>query len=153
MVPNPQCGGKSSDKRTIGYYEGWNYQRPCGSESPNLQADMSKWEEKATERTNHIVHTDMEPEDIPLGWYTHINFAFALINPTTFRMAPMDDGTASRYKRVSNLKARQPGLEVWIAIGGWAMNDPGPYRTTFSDLVCAFSEPRPPLDHVFLLVN
>lgn len=107
VVPNPQCGGKSSDKRTIGYYEGWNYQRPCGN---------------------------MEPEDIPLGWYTHINFAFALINPTTFRMAPMDDGTASRYKRVSNLKARQPGLEVWIAIGGWAMNDPGPYRTTFSDL-------------------
>jgi chitinase len=78
----------------------------------------------------------MEPEDIPLGWYTHINFAFALIHPKTFRMAPMDDGTASRYKRVSNLKARQPGLEVWIAIGGWAMNDPGPYRTTFSDLVC-----------------
>ena len=23
---------------------------------------------------------------------------------------------------------------VWIAFGGWAMNDPGPYRTTFSDL-------------------
>jgi hypothetical protein len=33
VVPNPQCGGKSSDKRTIGYYEGWNYQRPCGSKS------------------------------------------------------------------------------------------------------------------------
>lgn len=76
----------------------------------------------------------MEPEDIPLGWYTHINFAFALIHPTTFRMAPMDEGTASRYKRVSALKAQQSGLEVWIAVGGWAMNDPGPYRTTFSDL-------------------
>ncbi|GKT65310.1 chitinase [Colletotrichum tofieldiae] len=106
-VPNPQCSGTSSDKRTIGYYEGWNYQRPCGN---------------------------MEPEDISLGWYTHINFAFALIDPVTYRIAPMDEGTASRYKRVSALKEQSPGLEVWIAIGGWAMNDPGPYRTTFSDL-------------------
>lgn len=76
----------------------------------------------------------MEPEDIPLGWYTHINFAFALVHPKTFRITHMDDGTASRYRRVSALKAKDPELQVWIAIGGWAMNDPGPYRTTFSDL-------------------
>lgn len=76
----------------------------------------------------------MEPEKIPLGYYTHINFAFALINPDTYRMDEMDSGTASRYRRVSALKERQNNLEVWIAIGGWAMNDPGPYRTAFSDL-------------------
>jgi chitinase len=76
----------------------------------------------------------MEPEDIPLGYYTHINFAFALIHPTTFRMDIMDEGTASRYRRVAELKAKQSNLQVWIAIGGWAMNDPGPYRTTFSDM-------------------
>ncbi|KAH7117368.1 glycoside hydrolase superfamily, partial [Dactylonectria macrodidyma] len=98
---------RTSDARTIGYYEGWNYQRPCGN---------------------------MEPEDIPLGYYTHINFAFALIDPDTFRMDVMDSGTASRYDRVTALKAKQPDLEVWIAIGGWAMNDPGEYRTVFSDL-------------------
>lgn len=46
----------------------------------------------------------------------------------------MDANTASLYSRVSKLKRLQPGLEVWIAIGGWAMNDPGPYRTAFSDL-------------------
>ncbi|KAL8730077.1 MAG: hypothetical protein Q9166_004276 [cf. Caloplaca sp. 2 TL-2023] len=76
----------------------------------------------------------MKPEDIPLGYYTHINFAFALIDPQTFRVAPMDDKTAALYKDVTGLKARQIDLEVWIAIGGWAMNDPGPMRTTFSDL-------------------
>ncbi|GAB0145998.1 hypothetical protein EsHS_00006412 [Epichloe bromicola] len=76
----------------------------------------------------------MTPEEIPLGYYTHINFAFALIDPETFRVAPMDLGTASLYRRVSALKARQPDLQVWIAIGGWAMNDPGPWRTVFSDL-------------------
>jgi chitinase len=114
-VASPKCdkANHSSDKRTIGYYEGWNYQRPCGN---------------------------MEPEKIPLGYYTHINFAFALINPDTNRLDPMDDGTASRYSRVSALKAQQDNLEVWIAIGGWAMNDPGKYRTVFSDL--AKSEKR-----------
>ncbi len=76
----------------------------------------------------------MEPEDIPLGYYTHINFAFALIHPTTFRIDAMSSATASLYSRVTRLKRKQPGLKVWIAIGGWAMNDPGPYRTTFSDL-------------------
>ncbi|KAL8801880.1 MAG: hypothetical protein Q9182_004169 [Xanthomendoza sp. 2 TL-2023] len=76
----------------------------------------------------------MKPEDIPLGYYTHINFAFALIDPQSFRIAPMDDQTASLYKDVTGLKNRQAGLQVWIAIGGWAMNDPGPMRTTFSDL-------------------
>ncbi|KAI1954495.1 hypothetical protein LOZ12_001146 [Ophidiomyces ophidiicola] len=76
----------------------------------------------------------MKPEDIPLGWYTHINFAFALIHPKTFRIDHMDAQTASLYRRVTKLKQKQPGLKVWIAIGGWAMNDPGPYRTTFSDL-------------------
>jgi chitinase len=76
----------------------------------------------------------MEPKDIPLGYYTHINFAFALVDPKTFHVAPMDAGTAEYYSAVTSLKQRQRGLEVWIAIGGWAMNDPGPYRTVFSDM-------------------
>lgn len=75
----------------------------------------------------------MTPEEIPLGYYTHINFAFALIDPKTFRVAPMDPGTASLYRRVSALKARQPDLQVWIAIGGWVMNDPRPWRTVFPE--------------------
>lgn len=56
----------------------------------------------------------MTPEEIPLGYYTHINFAFALINPTTFRMDHMDAQTATMYSRVTKLKQRQPSLEVWI---------------------------------------
>lgn len=76
----------------------------------------------------------MTPEKIPLGYYTHINFAFALIDPVSFNIAPMSDDVAALYSRVTALKARQPGLQVWISIGGWAMNDPGPTQTTFSDL-------------------
>ena len=76
----------------------------------------------------------MTPEKIPLGYYTHINFAFALIDPTTFNIAPMGSDVAALYKRVTYLKSRQPGLKVWISVGGWAMNDPGATHTTFSDL-------------------
>lgn len=108
-IASPECpiSQRTSDKRTVGYYEGWNLQRPCGT---------------------------MTPDNIPLGYYTHINFAFALVHPKTFHVAPMDGETAKQYDAVSDLKARQPGLQVWIAIGGWAMNDPGPYRTAFSDM-------------------
>lgn len=31
VVTAPSCGGTSTNARTIGYYEGWNHQRPCGS--------------------------------------------------------------------------------------------------------------------------
>lgn len=108
-VTSPSCdaAADSSNGRTIGYYEGWNWQRACGT---------------------------MAPEDIPLSYYTHINFAFSLVNPATFRLVPMDDTTGTLYSRVAKLKEKNPGLEVWLAVGGWAMNDPGATRTTFSDL-------------------
>ncbi|KAH7035724.1 putative chitinase [Microdochium trichocladiopsis] len=109
MIAKPECAitAGTSDKRTIGYYEGWNAQRACGH---------------------------MAPDEIPLGYYTHIFYSFALIDPHSFHVAPMDSETASHYDEVTSLKAKQPGLEVWIAIGGWAMNDPGPFRTAFSDM-------------------
>jgi chitinase len=44
------------------------------------------------------------------------------------------------YKRIMLLKQRGPKLKVYIAIGGWAFNDPGATATTFSDL--AASVPR-----------
>ena len=90
--------------------------------------------ENGTRWLTRVFNLEMEPEDIPLGYYTHINFAFALIDPTSFHLVDMDVTTGSLYSRVSKLKLRDPDLEVWLAIGGWAMNDPGPFRTTFSDL-------------------
>ncbi|PWY71578.1 glycoside hydrolase [Aspergillus sclerotioniger CBS 115572] len=110
VVVSPQCSGASARERTIGYYEAWNIERPCGK---------------------------MGPDDIPLGYYTHLNYAFALIDPTTFRIAAMDNTTGSLYQSVTALRKRQVNLEVWIAIGGWAMNDPGPTRTVFSDLAAS----------------
>lgn len=128
VVSSPECGGRSADARTIGYYEGWNQQRSCGRTSIKHHVLSGEHLDANT------VVVDMKPEDIPLGYYTHVFFAFALIHPKTFHVAPMDSETATHYDEVTRLKAKQPNLEVWIAIGGWAMNDPGPYRTAFSDM-------------------
>lgn len=51
-VKPPSCFGSSSSKRTIGYYEAWSSTRSCDK---------------------------MYPEGIPIGSYTHLNFAFAFI--------------------------------------------------------------------------
>ena len=108
-VPSPNCpGGKSADQKTIGYYEGWNLDRACGREF-ELAPDVS------TEWTTDEI-AGMAPEDIPLGYYTHINFAFALVNPTSFHIEDMAPSTAALYDRVSALKKKDANLKVWIGM-------------------------------------
>ncbi len=63
----------------------------------------------------------MEPEAIPLGAYTHLNFAFASIDPDTFEVVPSSYEDVDLYTRLVGLKALFPQLEVWISIGGWSM--------------------------------
>lgn len=79
----------------------------------------------------------MSPSQIPLGIYTHINYAFASIDPTTYHIVDMDSFTGSMYKEVTQLKQANPGLQVWISIGGWSFNDPGPTASTFSNLAAS----------------
>jgi chitinase len=79
------------------------------------------------------------PQDIPIGYYTHINFAFVYIDPNTFGIADMYDFMAPLYDQVTALKQKQPGLQVWLSIGGSSFNDPGPTQTTFSTLSASTS--------------
>jgi GH18 family chitinase len=112
-VDHKVCSKNNGNARIVGYYEGWAPNRPCNV----------FW-----------------PEDIPIGLYTHINFAFATIDPKTFKVAPSSKTDVDLYKRLMLHKQKDPGLKVFIAIGGWTFNDPGPTATTFSDL--AASVPR-----------
>ncbi|KAL4958918.1 glycoside hydrolase [Aspergillus stella-maris] len=113
----PSCDKDSHRiERVIGYYEQWSLDRPCNT---------------------------MSPEAIPAGYYTHINFAFAGIDPETFEIR----GSASRdnalWKRIQSLRLEQPGVEIWIALGGWVFNDPEqPTRTTFSDIARSVANQR-----------
>lgn len=96
-------------KRVIGYYEGWAPTRSCHR---------------------------MNPENIPLGVYTHINFAFASVAEPSFQTIPSSAEGVELWKRVMMLKQSDPNVKIWLAIGGWTFNDPDQItKTTFSDIV------------------
>lgn len=106
-MKRPSCGGNSISKRTIGYYESWSNTRKCQS---------------------------VAPEDLNLHGFTHINFAFAFFDPKSFAVAPMDEPTGSLFGRFTALKDSHNGLQTWISVGGWSFTDPGPTRSSFSDM-------------------
>ncbi|EGX89977.1 class V chitinase, putative [Cordyceps militaris CM01] len=105
-VNRPKCDSHTL-QRVVGYYEGWAARRPCNA---------------------------FLPEQIPVGVYTHLNFAFATIDPSTYEVRPASSADTKLYRRLTSLKDRDPDLKVLIAIGGWTFNDPGPTATTFSDI-------------------
>lgn len=109
-VERPSCPSDNGVTHVIGYYEGWVSDRPC----------------------NQFL-----PEDIPSGIYTlHSRPS----SPSTFEVMPVKNADIDTYQRLMNLKKRDTLVKIYVAIGGWTFNDPGPTRTTFSDL--AASVPR-----------
>ncbi|GFP59293.1 chitotriosidase-1 [Trichoderma asperellum] len=77
------------------------------------------------------------PGDMDLTGFTHMNFAFAYFNPTTFEMMPMNAGDPALYSQFTDLKTTYPGIKTWISVGGWSFNDatnsPNT-QTAFSDM-------------------
>ncbi|KFA48851.1 hypothetical protein S40293_01490, partial [Stachybotrys chartarum IBT 40293] len=97
--PPPPSGTNGGDilQRVIGYYEGWNARSRCH---------------------------ETKPEDLPVSALTHINFAFAFVDPETYTIVPMDDQTpTSLFADTTNLKLINPGLRVFISVGGWTFSD------------------------------
>ncbi|CAN9442964.1 unnamed protein product [Alternaria alternata] len=107
QVKRETCDEDGTLNRVVGYYEGWGARRPCNA---------------------------FFPEQIPRGVYSIINFAFATIDPQTFEVLPATPEDIPLYKRLTALKKDDPTLRIYIAIGGWTFNDPGPTATVFSDI-------------------
>jgi chitinase len=59
---------------------------------------------------------EVNPEDLQLGAYTHLNYAFAFIDPNTFEVANMQDSDTEYMKRLTALKNYNPGLQVWVSL-------------------------------------
>ncbi|KAL6401421.1 hypothetical protein AUP68_15291 [Ilyonectria robusta] len=114
-VTRPICDKDNGVPRVVGYFEGWAQNRPC----------EAFW-----------------PEQIPIGLYTHINFAFATINPLTFLVHAAENADIKIYKRLMGLKKKDPDLKIYLALGGWTFNDPGATNTTFSTLAASFQRQK-----------
>jgi chitinase len=97
-VTRPSCSstGSTVNKRTIGYYESWSNTRQCEA---------------------------ISPQDLNLNGFTHVNFAFAFFDPSTFLITPMDSNAASLYSQFTDLKGTYSGLQTWISVGGWSFTD------------------------------
>jgi chitinase len=72
------------------------------------------------------------PSQIDTDGLTHLNFAFASIDPTNFNIVPIDPGDLALYSQFTTLKSAD--LQTWIAIGGFDFSSPGPTHTTWSDV-------------------
>ena len=107
VVPSPVCdpSQKSSSKRKIGYYNANNVNtRPCNKVSPSQ------------------INTD---------GFTHLNFAFAAIDPSSFKVIPMNQGDENLYYEFTALQ--RPGLETWLSIGGFD------FSVRFLSILCSRS--------------
>lgn len=110
-VAAPSCGGSSATGRSIGYYQVSNsYSRQCQR---------------------------ITPSQIDTTGLTHLNLAFASIDPSSFEVVPVDSRDVALYTEFTALKTST--LQTWISIGGWDFNDPGPTQTTWSDLAASAS--------------
>lgn len=86
---------------------------------------------------------------------THLNYAFAFLDPDTFAITTMDAATpVSLFNDFAELKFTYPDLKLFVSIGGWTFSDNGTYtqpifgniarsssnRQKFADQVTKFLE-------------
>lgn len=105
IVPPPSCDPDpaSANGRSIGYYQSSN--------------------------TNDRLCNRIGPIQIVTTGLTHLYFAFAEIDHTSFAIVVANAEDEDRHVEFNKLQASS--LKTWIAIGGFDFNDPGPTRTTW----------------------
>lgn len=105
IIPPPACdpGAASAAGRSISYYQ------------------ASNTKDRLCQRTS--------PSQIDTTGLTHLYFAFAKIDPTSFAIVVANGGDEDRYTEFNKLQS--DSLKTWIAIGGFDFSDPGATRTTW----------------------
>lgn len=103
-VPTPAPTPTPKQKAVVGYYTGWS------------------------------AYKGFTPEKIAAGKLTHLNYAFAKIDPATGKIAladPANDKT--NFAAIRKIKQNNPQLKALISVGGWD------YSTYFSDVASTAS--------------
>ena len=69
---------------------------------------------------NWSAYDGYTPKSLPADRLTHINYAFAKIDPATGRLAMANpDIDGKNFQELGELKRKYPGLRVLISVGGW----------------------------------
>ncbi|MCJ1474244.1 hypothetical protein MMC13_002902 [Lambiella insularis] len=105
LNPAPPGGGAGQailSNKVIAYYESWSARSNCH---------------------------EIKPTDLPLDALTHINFAFAYIDPGSYEIVTMDTSTpSSLFSDITNVKSVKQDLSVFVSVGGCG----GKYGLTFT---------------------
>ncbi|KAJ5326544.1 hypothetical protein MYU51_014673 [Penicillium brevicompactum] len=94
----PDSGASSGNvqERIIGYYEAFKYDSDCQG---------------------------MKIKQIPVESLTHVNYAFAYIDPDSYDIGPMPEVEEKTLKDFTALKERNPHVVLGVSLGGWTFND------------------------------
>jgi chitinase len=128
VMPSPSCGDAvsttptASKGRKIAYYQAGYVSQP-----PSVFPALTYHSNVRYRQCNRI-----SPSQIDTTGITHLFFAFASIDPVTFKIVPSDPDDLALYPQFTSLKSSK--LETWIAVGGFGFNDKGPTFTTWSDM-------------------
>ncbi|KAF2717775.1 glycoside hydrolase family 18 protein [Polychaeton citri CBS 116435] len=99
-VPGGGSGVPVVQNRVIGYYEAWAARRTCRA---------------------------FPPSGIPVDGLTHVNFAFAYVDPGSLQITTVDSETPedlfAKTTDIKNLKSSSSNLQVFVSIGGWTFSD------------------------------
>lgn len=97
--PAPAPTPTPAGKAVVGYYTGWS------------------------------AYKGYTPSQVPAGQLTHLNYAFAKINPSTSRIVLADPANdRQNFAAIRALKKQHNGLKALLSVGGWD------YSTYFSDV-------------------
>lgn len=79
--------------------------------------------------TGWSAYKGYSPQHVPANQLTHLNYAFAKINPATSSIALADPANDRKnFSALRALKQKHPQLKILISVGGWD------YSTYFSDI-------------------
>jgi chitinase len=85
----------------------------------------------------------IELNQILVDALTHLNYAFAYIDPSTFDIVTMSSDTpAQLFQTVVNAKSYKSDLQVWLSIGGWTFSDNGTATQAVFGTIAASSTNR-----------
>ncbi|KAL5330730.1 hypothetical protein ACEPPN_000250 [Leptodophora sp. 'Broadleaf-Isolate-01'] len=97
----------------------------------------------------------MAPSDLPLTELTHLNYAFAYIDPATYQLVTMDPDTPeSLFQLTADTKQYNANLKVWISVGGWTFSDNDTAtQPLFGEIAASATNRQTFADNVVLFLN